>query len=48
MSFESIKNKLTILLYGLDGGDNIEGQFYDNPNYVTLKQDDIDYMLFNS
>ena len=48
MYFESVKNKLTILLYGLDGGENIEQQFYDNPDNVNLKQDDIDYMLFNS
>ena len=48
MSFEIIKNKLTILLYGLEGGEDIEQQFYDNPDNVNLKQDDINYILFNS
>ena len=48
MSFEIIKNKLTILLYGLDGGEKIEKKFYDNPDNINLKQDDIDYMLFDS
>ena len=48
MSFEIIKNKLTILLYGLEGGEDIEQQFYDNPDNVNLKQDDINYILFDS
>ena len=48
MGFELIKNKLTILLYGLDGGEDIDKQLNDNPDNINLEQDDINYMLFDS
>jgi len=45
---EVIKNKLTILLYGLDGTEGIDKHINDNPEDIKLEQDDINYLLFYS
>ena len=47
--FEIIKNKLSILLYGLDGDEDISKELYDNPDYhIDLCPDDINYILSDS
>ena len=48
MSFEYIKNKLTSLLYGLDGNYDIEEQFNNDPDNINIKQEDIEYILLYS
>jgi hypothetical protein len=50
MSFEYIKNRLTSLLYGLDGNYDIEEQFNNDPDNINIniKQEDIEYILLYS
>lgn len=45
---EVIKNKLTTLLYGLDGSDGIDKSFYEDPTNLNLDIDNTNYMLFDS
>tara|TARA_B100001094_G_scaffold184567_1_gene178808 strand:+ start:745 stop:1611 length:867 start_codon:yes stop_codon:yes gene_type:complete len=45
---EVIKNKLTTLLYGIDGQEGIDVKFHNNPDELQLQQSQIDYFLFNS
>ena len=45
---EVIKNKLTTLLYGLDGQVGIENKFNEDPTNFNLDIDDHNYMLFDS
>ena len=45
---EMIMNKLTSLLYGLDGRKGLEKQFKEDPENINLEQDDIKYLLSDS
>ena len=45
---EVIKNKLTTLLYGIDGQEGIDVKFHNNPDELQLQQSQIDYFLFDS